>query len=193
MRETDSNIAVLVSGNGSNLQAILKQHSVSVVISDQPEAFALQRAAKAGIPAFVFERQNFSSKSTFEAAIISKLREYRIELICLAGFMRIIGNTLLEAFPKRIINIHPSLLPAFPGLNAVQQALNAGAAHTGCTVHLVDELMDHGPILMQAQVEIKPSDTHATVLEKVHREEHRIYPHVIAEILSGKIRLDEIS
>lgn len=186
------NIAVLVSGNGSNLQAILEQHPISVVISDQPEAFALQRAAKSGIPAFVFERKNFSSKATFEAAIVAKLREHQIELICLAGFMRIIGKTLLDAFPKRIINIHPSLLPAFPGLDAVQQALSAGATHTGCTVHLVDELMDHGPILMQAQVKIEPSDTLASVLEKVHREEHRIYPQVIAEILSGKIRLDDL-
>lgn len=187
------NIAVLVSGNGSNLQAILEQHPISVVISDQPEAFALQRATKAGIPAFVFERKNFSSRTSFEAAIVAKLQEHQIELICLAGFMRIIGKTLLDAFPKRIINIHPSLLPAFPGLDAVQQALSAGATHTGCTVHLVDELMDHGPILMQAQVKVEPSDTLASVLEKVHREEHRIYPQVIAEILSGKIRLDEIA
>lgn len=184
------NIAVLVSGNGSNLQAILEQHPVNVVISDQPEAFALQRAAQAGIPAFVFERKNFSSKADFEEAIVAKLREYHVELICLAGFMRIIGKTLLDAYPRRIINIHPSLLPAFPGLDAVQQALSAGATQTGCTVHLVDELMDHGPILMQAHVKIESSDTLASVLEKVHREEHRIYPQIIAEILSGKIRLD---
>lgn len=185
-------IAVFVSGNGSNLQAILEKVSVAVVISDNPHAYALERASQAGIPAFTFERKNYATRKDFEEAIVTKLHEYKIELICLAGFMRMIGKTLLSAFPKRIINIHPSLLPQFPGLNAVQQALDAKVTETGCTVHVVDEKMDNGPILAQARIPVLSSDTLTSLSKRIHTEEHRIYPQVIAEIVSQKIRLDAL-
>lgn len=179
-------LGVLASGRGSNLQAIIdacaSNHlaaTVAVVITDQPNAQALERAKRHGIPAICHERSSFTTRDAFEVALVEDLRQHHVELVCLAGFMRIVGKTLLAAFPQRIINIHPSLLPAFPGLKAQAQALASDVKTTGCTVHLVDDKVDHGPIILQAEVPILPNDTVETLSTRMLKEEHRLYPEAI--------------
>ena len=180
------NLGILASGNGSNLQAIIDacnsghiDAQVATVISDNPLAFALERARKHNIPSIEIERKLFANTHEFESAIVTQLNKHQVKLICLAGFMRLIRNTLLTAFPKRIINLHPSLLPLFPGLKAPAQALAARATETGCTIHLVDEQMDQGPIIAQSKVAIKANDTAETLTMRIHEQEHLLYPKVI--------------
>jgi phosphoribosylglycinamide formyltransferase-1 len=182
-------LGVLVSGRGSNLQAILdmtaKNSAVSVVavVSDRPEAFALKRIEGLGIPGVVVERGVFSNADAFEAAIREVLEEHRVDLVVLAGFMRVLSPGFVRRFPRRIINIHPALLPSFPGLHAQRQALERGVKISGCTVHFVDETLDGGPIIAQAAVPVLPDDTEETLSARILKEEHRLLPETILKFL----------
>jgi phosphoribosylglycinamide formyltransferase-1 len=190
-------IGVLVSGRGSNLQSIIDavregrlDARIGVVISNRAEAAGLTRAREAGIEARVVHARDFPDRETCDRAIADILLDSRIELVCLAGFMRIVGKPLLETFPNRILNIHPSLLPAFPGLDAQRQALEHGVRFSGATVHLVTSELDGGPIVVQASVPVLPGDTVDTLSARILVEEHRIYPEAIQRVLSGKWHLD---
>ncbi|MDR3231680.1 MAG: phosphoribosylglycinamide formyltransferase [Synergistaceae bacterium] len=182
-------LGVLVSGRGSNLQAILDMAaknpgaSVVVVVSDRPGAFALKRVEGLGIPGVVAERGIFRNTDDFEAAICEALEKYRVDLVVLAGFMRILSPGFVRRFPRRILNIHPALLPSFPGLHAQRQALEHGVKISGCTVHFVDETLDGGPIIAQAAVPVLSNDTEETLSARILREEHRLLPETILEFV----------
>ena len=183
---TKRKIGVLVSGRGSNFQAVADRIQkenlpieIAVVISDSPEAYALKRAEKMGIPHYAIARQDFVDKASFEAAIDKKLREAGVELVVLAGFMRILSGDFVNSWYHKIINIHPALLPAFTGLDAQGQALNYGVKIAGCTVHFVDAGMDTGPIIMQAAVPVLDEDTHDTLAARILVQEHTILPEVV--------------
>jgi phosphoribosylglycinamide formyltransferase-1 len=184
-------IGVLGSGSGSNLQAILDaiaagslDASVVLVLSDKPDAFILERARRQGIAAGAIDCGGFRSRFPEEAqrGVVDQLRAAGVDLVCLAGFMRLVGGPLLAAFPGRILNIHPSLLPAFPGLEAWRQALEAGVAETGCTVHRVDEGMDTGPVVLQERVPVMAGDTAESLHARIQEAEHRVYPLAIARV-----------
>lgn len=188
-------LAVLGSGSGSNCQSIFNaiddgrlDAEVVIVLSDNPGAYILERAAARGIPTEVLDCAGFRNKFPLETqeALARKLTELKIDLVCLAGFMRLVKEPLLAAFPRRILNIHPALLPAFPGVEAWKQALEAGVPQTGCTVHYVDAGMDTGEIIMQAYVPVLPGDTAATLHARIQVQEHILYP---AAILSAVSRL----
>lgn len=186
-------IAVFASGNGSNFQVIadaIKNQEIDgeivLLFSDNREAKVLSRAEKLAIPTHSFSPKDFSDKSTYEAEILHLLEENDVAFIVLAGYMRLIGPALLEAYPERIINIHPSLLPAFPGLHGIKDAFEAGVAETGVTVHYIDRGIDTGPIIAQEKVQIEPQDTLATLEEKIHQTEHRLYPAVLKRIIKEK-------
>lgn len=190
-------IGVLVSGRGSNLQALIDNVTtgqlpvqIGLVISDNPDAYALKRAQDAGIAVCVIERRHFSSKQDFEQAINEKLTEYKVELIVLAGFMRLLGSNFIRQWNYKIMNIHPSLLPSFPGLEPQKQAIDYGVKVSGCTVHFVDEGMDTGSIIMQQTVAINDEDTVDTLAEKILQKEHEIYPKVIALWARDKIIIE---
>lgn len=190
-------LGVLISGSGTNLQAIIDacregriDARVAVVISDKPEAGGLERARKAGIEAIFLDPASYESKSAYNQALAETLKERQVDLICLAGYMRLVRRPLLEAFEARIMNIHPSLLPAFPGLDAQRQALEHGVKVTGCTVHLVTAGMDEGPIIMQASVPVLENDTVESLRERILQEEHRIYPAAIHLYAQGRLRVD---
>ena len=179
-------LGVLASGSGTNLQAILESCAaqrisaeVKIVISDVPGAKALERAKKSGVATAVHERNSYPSKKEYEAAIVADLKGHDVELVCLAGYMRIVGKEFLSAFPDRVINIHPALLPSFPGLNAQQQAFEYGVKVSGCTVHFVDDQTDHGPIIAQAMVPVLENDTVESLQQRILKEEHRIYSEAI--------------
>lgn len=180
------NIAVFASGNGSNFEAIVEatkqgiiEGQVELLICDQKNAYVLERAKKAGVPSAVFSPKSFNSKELYEQEILDLLQAAQIDLIALAGYMRIVGPTLLTAYPEKILNIHPALLPAYPGRNGIRDAYEDGAVNTGVTIHYVDEGIDSGPIIAQELVRIEITDNVATLEEKVHRVEHRLYPTVI--------------
>ncbi|WHA10305.1 phosphoribosylglycinamide formyltransferase [Enterococcus montenegrensis] len=185
-------IAVLASGNGSNFAAIadyFQKESVAAeiafVFSDKKNAFVLERAQKIGVATFQFSPQDFPSKKDYEKALLALMQQEKIDLIVLAGYMRIIGPQLLAAFPKKIINIHPSLLPAFPGLNGIKDAYDYGVKVTGVTVHYIDAGVDTGPIIAQVPVLILDDDL--TSLEaKIHQAEHQLYPTVLKQIVQGQ-------
>ncbi|UTR08821.1 phosphoribosylglycinamide formyltransferase [Evansella sp. LMS18] len=178
------NIAVFASGNGSNFEAIVQAGAeVKLLVCDKPGAYALERAESHGIQSFVFQPKDFSSKADYEQQIIEKLNECGIELIVLAGYMRLIGPVLLKAYEGRIINIHPSLLPAFPGLDAIGQAMDAGVKVSGVTVHFVDEGMDTGPIIAQEPVKIEDGDTLDDVTKKIQQVEHQLYPATVQRVI----------
>ncbi|MGB3956700.1 MAG: phosphoribosylglycinamide formyltransferase [Limnochordia bacterium] len=188
-----TNIAVFASGNGSNLGALIRavesgelHAQIKLVVSDNPEAYCLERARKARLSCFMFYPHMYPSKAVYEELILRQLRELNVEYIVLAGYMRLIGPTLLAAFPERIINIHPSLLPAFPGKDAIGQALAAGVPRTGVTIHYVDEGMDTGPIIAQWPVTIDPGETRESLAEKIHAVEHELYPRVLQEIFTKR-------
>ncbi|MBI4211949.1 MAG: phosphoribosylglycinamide formyltransferase [Deltaproteobacteria bacterium] len=190
-------LGILASGRGSNLQSILDASQsgqldaqVAVVISDNIHAQALDRARKMGIPAVVCERSHFASKEAFEQSIVKELHRHHVELVCLAGFMRLIGKTLLTAYPHKILNIHPALLPAFPGLSAQSQALDYGVKVAGCTVHIVDDRVDHGPIILQSAVEVRDDDTVDALSARILEEEHRIYPQAIQLFAENRVRME---
>ncbi|MDV2886768.1 phosphoribosylglycinamide formyltransferase [Alkalihalophilus pseudofirmus] len=181
-------IAVFASGNGTNAQAIIDQAKsgvleceVVLVVSDKPNAFALTRAKNAGIDTFSFKPSDFKNKESYESELVQKLKEKNVQLIALAGYMRLIGPTLLQAFEGRIVNIHPSLLPQFPGLDAIGQAMIAGVRETGVTIHLVDSGMDTGPIIAQEKVLVDQDDTIETLTTKIQAVEHRLYPATLRE------------
>jgi phosphoribosylglycinamide formyltransferase 1 len=189
-------LGVLVSGTGTNLQAILDacaagsvDAQVKVVISNVPDAKALERATAAKVPTFVLEHRRFASRERFEDELILTLRANRVELVCLAGFMRLLTPHFLAAFPMKVINIHPALLPAFPGIHAVRQAIEYGSRISGCTVHFVDEGTDSGPVIVQAAVPVLESDTENSLAARIQAQEHRIYPQAINLIARGKVRI----
>lgn len=184
-------LAVFASGNGSNFSAIQEailskelSADIACVICDQKDAGIYQRAKDAGIPIYYFDIKTFSSKKEYEKAIIAPLDKEMVELIILAGYMRIVGSTLLEAFPKRILNIHPSYLPAFPGKQGIRDAFEAGVDQTGVTIHIVDEGVDSGPILAQEKLPILSTDSLATLEAKIHGIEHRLYSKTIQDYIN---------
>jgi phosphoribosylglycinamide formyltransferase-1 len=186
-------LGVLISGRGSNLQAIIDaiaagalDASIAAVISNRGDAPGLQRARAAGLDTLHLNPRDFADRTAYDRAIAHALTERGVTLVCLAGFMRLIGQPLLDAFPLRILNIHPSLLPAFPGLDAQRQALEHGVQITGATVHLVTSDLDGGPIVLQAAVPVLPGDTVQTLSDRVLIEEHRIYPEAIRIVLTGR-------
>ena len=188
------NLAVFGSGSGSNYQAIAEaieagtlNARIVCVISDVKDAYILERAKRFGHPAYWLDCAPFKSKlaGDAETRAIELIKKHGGDFIALAGFMRIIKTGLLAAFPRRIINIHPSLLPAFPGLDAGQQAFDAGAKETGCTVHFVDDGIDTGPIIVQRRVPVLPSDTIETLMTRIHEQEHLAYPEALRKILTG--------
>jgi len=190
-------IGVLASGGGSNLQAIIDRcqdgsiaAEIAVVITNNPDAGALERARRGGIPQRCINHRDYNGREAFDAALVSALREAGVELVVLAGFMRIITRVMLDAFPQRIINIHPALLPAFPGLHVQQQALDYGARFSGCTVHFVDGGVDTGPIIIQAVVPVLPEDSAETLAARILEQEHRIYPRAIDLIAQGRVRVE---
>jgi len=181
-------IGILGSGSGSNMQAILEatlskdiDAEIAIVMSDNPDGYILERARKANIPTAVLDCATYKTKfpQDTQQQAVALLRQHDVDLICLAGFMRLVGSTLLDAFPERILNIHPSLLPAYPGLMAWKQAVQDGASKSGCTVHLVDGGMDTGAILLQAEVPVSSDDTAESLHQKIQVEEHRLYPEAI--------------
>jgi len=190
-------LGVLISGRGSNLQALIDaiasgqlEASIAVVISNRKDAAGLERARAAGIETIVLSHRDFESRDDYDRALARELRERAVGLVCLAGFMRLVGPELIEAFPSRILNIHPSLLPAFPGLDAQKQAIQHGVKVSGVTVHLVTAELDGGPIVIQRAVPVVPGDTAESLAERILEEEHRAYPEAVQMILDGGWRLE---
>jgi phosphoribosylglycinamide formyltransferase-1 len=191
-------LGILVSGSGSNLQAILdasRQEKLggaipALVLSNVPGVQALDRARAAGVEALVIDHTTFAKRDLFEAALVEALRTRGVDWVALAGFMRLVGPTFLGAFPDRVVNIHPSLLPAFPGIHAQRQALLHGVRVAGCTVHFVDEGTDTGPIIAQAAVPVLAGDDEAALAARILAEEHRLYPAVLRAIAEGRVRRD---
>jgi phosphoribosylglycinamide formyltransferase 1 len=190
-------LAVLISGRGSNLQAIIDaigdhrlQAQIAVVISNVARAQGLARADAAGIPTIVLPHRQWSTREAYDAQLVETLRSWKVDLVCLAGFMRLLGPAVIDAFPNRILNIHPSLLPSFPGLGAQRQAFDHGVQLTGVTVHFVDAELDAGPIVMQAAVPVLPADTFETLADRILAEEHRVYPEAIRRVLDGGWRIE---
>ena len=197
MNEGTSNVGVLISGRGSNLQALIDAVAdgslparIAVVISNRPAAPGLDRARAAGIETVVIEHRAYGSRDEFDAAVAAALRARDVSLVCLAGFMRLIGAPMLDAFSNRILNIHPSLLPAFPGVDAQRQALYHGVKITGATVHLVNQELDAGPIVIQSVVPVRDDDTVETLSARILIEEHRIYPVAVRIVLQGGWKVD---
>lgn len=185
-------LGVLISGRGSNLQAIVdaiadrRLHAqVAIVISNVADAPGLARAEAAGIPTCVMSHRGHASRAAYDALLVDALNEAGVDLVCLAGFMRLLGPTMVDAFPQRIVNIHPSLLPAFPGLDAQHQAFAHGVQVAGVTVHFVDADLDAGPIIMQRAVPVQDDDTAETLAGRILDVEHRVYPEAIARVLGG--------
>lgn len=197
VRKEKLRLGVLASGGGTNLQSIIDACSagtltaeIVLVISNNPETGALERARRAQIPVRCIDHRRFASREEFDREVVAALRAAGVELVCLAGFMRLISTVFLEAFPYRIINIHPALLPAFPGLHVQRQALEYGARFSGCTVHFVDSGTDTGPIIIQAVVPVLEDDTEETLAARILREEHRIYPRAIQLFAEGRLRIE---
>jgi phosphoribosylglycinamide formyltransferase-1 len=195
MSKVGINLAVFASGNGSNFSAIIKavkekkiKVKFVVLVSDKPEAFVVKRAQKERITVILVRREDFASRADFEAAIIQRLKNYKIDLIALAGFMRMLSCGFVKLYRKRIINIHPSLLPAFKGAHAILDALEAKVSFTGVTVHFVDKEMDHGPLILQRQIKIKRTDTLSSLEKRIHALEHELYPQAIKLFLNGRIK-----
>ena len=190
-------LAVLVSGRGSNLQAIMDSIDreeldahLSIVISNTKDAMALKRAEKHEIKTIFIDPSNYSSSKEYDKALVLKLKEFSIDLICLAGYMRILGEEIIQTFEKKIINIHPSLLPSFPGLNAQKQAISHGVKFSGCTVHFVDSGVDSGPIILQTVVPVYDNDDEKSLSKRILEQEHYLYPKAIKMIQENKIRLN---
>jgi len=188
---------VLASGRGSNFQAIIDaiekgnlKASIDLLITDNPSAFAIERAKKHNIKYLFINPKEFAAKDVFFSKIADELKAKGVELVILAGFMRIVRKPLIDAFPGRIMNIHPALLPAFSGLHGQKQALDYGVKISGCTVHFVDEGMDTGPVIIQAAVPVLPDDTEDTLSERILSFEHKIYPEAVRLFAEGRIEID---
>ncbi len=189
-------IGVLVSGRGSNLQALIDniergtlRASIELVVSDNPKAYAIERCKKHGVRCEVIRRKEYPTKEDFEEAIARSLQSKGVELVVLAGFMRILSKRFLSYFPDRVINIHPSLIPAFQGLHAQKQAVDFGAKFSGCTVHIVDESVDAGPIIIQAVVPVLPEDDEDSLSERILKFEHRILPQSVQWFAEGRVKV----
>ncbi|GJM17339.1 MAG: phosphoribosylglycinamide formyltransferase [Thermodesulfobacteriota bacterium] len=186
-------VAIFASGSGTNLQAIIdaqiKTIEIVLVFSNKSDAYAIERAKNHNLAVEVIDHKYFESREDFDSEIIRLLEPYNLDLIILAGYMRILSPVLVRAYKGKIINIHPALLPSFPGINSTRQALEYGVKYTGVTVHFVDEGVDTGPIILQSIVEIEDRDTEESVLEKIHKVEHQIYPEAIALVSSDQIEL----
>ncbi|OGP35694.1 MAG: phosphoribosylglycinamide formyltransferase [Deltaproteobacteria bacterium GWC2_65_14] len=190
-------IAVLISGSGSNLQAIIDASErgeipcrVALVVSNKEDAYGLVRAATHGIPTEVVRHRDFPTRESFDARLVETIRANGAELVCLAGFMRILTPVFVGAFPNRILNIHPALLPSFPGTHGPKQALEYGVRFSGCTVHYLDEGVDTGPVVVQAVVPVYDDDTEESLAARILVQEHRIYPMAIRLHLQGKLRIE---
>lgn len=190
-------LAVLISGRGSNLRSIIDavaakrlDATVAVVFSNRPAAPGLLHALEAGIETVCLSHRDYAERDLYDQAIVDVLRARHVDLVCLAGFMRLVGRPLLEAFPHRILNIHPSLLPAYPGLDAIGQAWRHGARVVGCTVHLVEDALDSGPIVAQQAVEVRDGDSLASLEARIHEAEHALYPWAVRRFLAQPWRLD---
>jgi len=187
---------VLLSGRGSNFEALAESVSagripgaeIAVVISNKPDAAGLEKAKARGIPARAIQSKGLE-REVYDRQVAAVLQEYRVDLICLAGYMRLLSPYFVAAFPERILNIHPSLLPAFPGLESQKQALEHGVKFAGCTVHFVDENLDAGPIILQAVVPVLDNDDERALSERILKEEHRIYSEAVKIVLEGKYHL----
>ena len=196
-KSTGKNLGVLISGRGTNLQSIIDAVAsgrlsarIAVVISNRAEAAGLERARTAGIETLVIDHRSYPAREAYDAELVEALRARRADVICLAGFMRVLSPVFIDAFRNRILNIHPALLPAFPGTNAPYQAWEHGVKLTGATVHMVDESLDGGPIVKQEAVAVLPGDTAESLAARILDVEHRIYPDAIAEVLKGGWRVD---
>lgn len=190
-------LGVLVSGNGSNLQAILDaidkgelNGEIAIVISNKPQVYALERASISGITTRYIEEKQGENREDYDRKLLEALEDYQIDLVILAGFMRLLSPVFIQKYQGRIMNIHPSLLPAFPGLDAQRQAFDYGVKITGATVHFVDEDLDSGPIIIQSPALVQPDDTVETLRERILRVEHWIYPQAIKLYLEGKLRIE---
>ena len=198
------NLGVLISGHGSNLQAIIDAINgrdlaaqIKIVISNRADAFGLERARRRGIESTVIEHRRFPSREAFDRELVEVLKSHDVDLVILAGFMRLLSPVMIQAFPNRIMNIHPALLPAFPGLHVQKAAIDRGARFSGCTVFFVAEGLDDGPIIIQAVVPVHPNDTEQELSERILAQEHRIYPRAIQlfqegrlEVRDGKVYID---
>jgi phosphoribosylglycinamide formyltransferase 1 len=190
-------LAVLISGRGSNLQSIIDaidrgqlDATIAVVISNRADAAGLDRARRAGIKAVVLSSRDYTGRDSYDEALVDLVRSRDVALVCLAGFMRLVGPRMLDAFANRVLNIHPSLLPSFPGLEAQRQALEHGVRVSGATVHLVTAELDAGPIILQSPVPVFDDDTTETLAARILIQEHRIYPKAIRMVLDGKWALN---
>jgi phosphoribosylglycinamide formyltransferase 1 len=190
-------LGVLVSGSGSNLQAILDARSagtltasVGVVVSNVAAAKGLERARAAGVPTALVDHKAFADRAAFDAELVKVLRAHAVDVVVLAGFMRLVTPTLLDAFPHRVVNVHPALLPAFPGVHAQKQALDYGVKVTGCTVHFVDAGTDTGPVIAQATVLVKDDDDEESLRARILEQEHALLPRVLQWIVEGKVRVE---
>ena len=190
-------IGVLVSGSGSNLQSIIDHieggkldAEIRIVLSNNPEAYALERCRKHRIPTAVVDHRRFASREEFDRREIEVLAASGVELVVMAGFMRVLSSEFFRAFPMKIMNIHPALLPSFPGIHVQQKAVEYGVKFSGCTVHFADEGVDTGPIIIQAAVPVDPDDTAETLAARILKEEHRIYPQAIQYYAEGRIEIE---
>ncbi len=197
MTSSDFKLGILASGRGTNLQAIIDSIEngelnarIAVVLSDQKDAPALERARTMGIEAIGLSPKSFAGKQEYDQALARELKNRKIDLVCLAGYMRILGPEFIRTFEGKIINIHPSLLPAFPGLHVQQQAIDYGVKFSGCTVHFVEEEVDSGPIILQAVVPVHDTDDADTLAERILIQEHLIYPRAIQMIIENRLHID---
>jgi phosphoribosylglycinamide formyltransferase-1 len=196
-RRARPRLGVLISGRGSNLQAIIDavasgrlDAEIAIVISNRADAAGLEHAKKANVETLVVPHKAYPDRASYDLALASELKNRGVTLVCLAGFMRLLGSAFIDQFPQAVLNIHPSLLPAFPGLDAQRQAFEHGVTITGATVHLVTPDLDAGPILLQAAVDVKDTDTLETLSARILEQEHRIYPEAIEIALSGRWRVE---
>ena len=190
------NIAVFVSGSGTNLQAIIDTVSrdeipakITLVVSDNKDAYALTRAKNANIETFLLSPKDFKKREDYDSEIIKELQKRDVDLVVLAGFMRLVSSHFVRAFKLRIMNIHPALLPSFKGTHAIKDAFEYGMKRTGVTIHFVDDELDHGPIILQETVNVEENDTLESLEEKIHKVEHRLYPEAIRLFTEGKIEI----
>jgi phosphoribosylglycinamide formyltransferase-1 len=189
-------IGILLSGRGSNFEAIARNIAtgklaaeIAVVISNKPDAAGLETARRLGLKAVALPSKGLE-RETYDRQVISEMKSNQVDLVCMAGYMRLLSAAFIREYPQRILNIHPSLLPAFPGLDAQHQAFDYGVRVSGCTVHFVDEQLDHGPIVLQAAVPVLASDSAESLAARILAEEHRIYSEAISIVLDGRYRID---
>ncbi|MBI5043003.1 MAG: phosphoribosylglycinamide formyltransferase [Nitrospirae bacterium] len=191
-------LGVLISGRGSNLQSVIEASKngiidadIAIVISDKKDAYGLVRAKENDIPTLFLSPKDYKNREDFDKKVVEELNNYKVDLVLLAGFMRIVTSALIEPFRNRIMNIHPALLPSFPGLDAQKQALEYGVKFSGCTVHFVEEGMDEGPIIIQAVVPVMDNDTVDSLSERILKYEHKIYPIAVQLFAEGRLKVEE--